>query len=103
MYVDQLWVRDGEYTVVKIFVAHNIPPVSFNTIKYATVCNDLDGVVTVSSIQASSTSEAGYLLSSRKTQNDIHWDHSMNTNPKLKSIDVNIVTIKKIDANLSAP
>ena len=84
-------MRDGEDTIVKIFVAHNTPPVSFISIEYATACNDLNNAVSVSSIQASSTSEAGYLLGSHKTQNNMHWGYLMNTNPKLKNIEYALI------------
>ena len=70
MYVEQLWLRDGEDIVVKLFVAHDTQPVSFNPIDYVTVCNDFKGAVSVSSIQASSTIRAGYLVGSCRTQND---------------------------------
>ena len=102
MYVERLWIRDGEDTIVKIFVAHDTLPVSFNSNEYVTACNDLDDLVYVSYIQSSSTSEACYLLGSCNTMNNCHWGQLMNTNPKLKNIDVNIVT-KKIEVNLSAP
>ena len=87
---------DGEGTVVKLFVAHNIPPVSFNSIEYATVCNDLDRALSVSSIQASTTIKASYLIGSCRTQNENHWTNLINENSKLKNIDFNIFT-KKID------
>ena len=59
LYVERLCIRNGEDTIVKISVAHDTPPVSFNSIEYVTTSNDLDDSVSVSCIQASSTSEAG--------------------------------------------
>ena len=97
-----MWIRDGEDTIVKIFVTHDTLPVSFNSIEYARACNDLNDAVSVSPIQTSSTSEAGYLLGSCKTTNDSYWGPLMNANPKLNNIDVNIVT-KKIEVNSSTP
>ena len=75
LYVDRLWLRDGEDIVVKIFVVHNTLPVFFNSIEYAIVCNDLNGTVSINCIQASSIVKAGYLVGSRRIQNDIHWGH----------------------------
>ena len=95
-------MRDGEDTVVNKIVAHDKPSVSFNSIEYATVCNDLYGVISVSSIQPSTTIVASYLIGLRRTQNNNHWARLMNHNSKLKNIDANIVT-KKIEVNLSTP
>ena len=66
MYVERLWLRDGEVTIVKLLVAHDASPLSFNSIEYATMCNDLDGAVSVNSIQESSTIEAGYLIGTHR-------------------------------------
>ena len=56
LYLDTLWVREGQDVSVKMFVAHDTPPLSFNLLEFATVCNDLDGSVSVSFIQSSKTS-----------------------------------------------
>ena len=72
MYLEKLWVREGQDVLVKMFVAHDTPPLSFNSLEFATVCNDLDGAVSVSCIQSSKTSRAGYFLGSQRIMNPIH-------------------------------
>ena len=62
MYLEKLWVREGKDGTIEMFVAPVTPPISFNAVEFATACNDLDGAVSVSCIQASTTSRAGYLL-----------------------------------------
>ena len=56
---------------------------AFNLIEFVIATDDLDGVVLVCNIQPSSVIVARYLLSSRKTMNDAHWDMLLKNNPKL--------------------
>ena len=102
MYLEKLLIREGEDVAVKMFVVHDTPPISFNSAEFATACNDLDGAVSVSCIQASATSKAGYLLGSQKTMNDKHWTPLLNANPRLVKLDVHVVT-ERIQVNASAP
>ena len=85
-----------------MFVAHDTPPLSFILVEFAMVCNDLDGAVSVSCIQSSTTSRAGYLLRSRNTMNDKHWTPLLNANPRLVKLDVHVVT-ERIQVNASTP
>ena len=77
---------------MKIFVAHDTPPLSFNLMEFATVCNDLDGAVSVSYNQSSKTSRAGYFLGSRRIMNPINWTQLLDANPRLLKLDVHVVT-----------
>ena len=64
LYLDNLWVREGQDVLVKMFVAHDTPPLFFNLMEFSTVCNDLDGADSVSCIQSSKTSRAEFFLGS---------------------------------------
>ena len=88
--------------LVKMFVAHDVDPLSFNSLEFALVCNDLDGALSVSRIQSSNTSRAGYFLGSRNTMNPIHWSDLLNAHPCLLKLDVYIVMVK-IQVKSSAP
>ena len=101
------WARtcqlcDGEDTVVNLFVANDEPHIACHLIEYATVCNEHDNTVSISSIQSRIIIEGGYLIGSHRTQNDTNWVRLMNANSKLQNIDINIVT-KMVDVNLSGP
>ena len=87
---------------MKMFVAHNTSPLSFNSMEFATVCNDLDGAVSVNCIQSSKTNRAGYFLGSQRTMNPIHWTQLLNAHPRLLKLDVHVV-MEKIQVNSSAP
>ena len=50
LYLESLWVKEGQNVLVKMFVAHDIDPLSFNSLEFALVCNDLDGALSVSRI-----------------------------------------------------
>ena len=60
MYLEKLWIREGEDVTVKIFLAYDTPNISFNSVEFATAGNDLDGAGSVSCIQASTASRAEY-------------------------------------------
>ena len=83
LYLENLWVKEGQDVLVKMFVTHNVDPLSFNSLEFASVCNDLDGAVSISCIQSSKTSRAGYFLGSQKTMNPIHWTYLLNAHPRL--------------------
>ena len=102
MYLEKLRIREGVDVTVKKFVAHDTPLISLNTVEFATPCNDFDSAVSISCIQASATSKAGYLLGSQKTMNDKHWKPFLNANPRLVKLDVQVVK-ERIQVNTSAP
>ena len=102
MYLEKLWIREGQDVLVKMFIAQDTPPISFNSLELATVCNDLDGAISVSCIKSSTTSRAGCLLGSRNIMNDKHWTQLLNANPRLLKLDVHVVT-ERIQVNASAP
>ena len=87
---------------MEMFVAHDIPPLSFNSLEFASVCNDLDDAVSVSCIQSSKTSQAGYFLGSQNPTNPIHWTNLLNAHPYLLKLEVHVV-MEKIQVNSSAP
>ena len=101
LYLDLLWVREGQDVLVKIFVAHDIDPLFFNSLEFASVCNDLDGALSVSRIQSSNITRAGYFLGSRITMNPVHWSDLLNTHPRLLKLDVSVV-MEKIQVKSSA-
>ena len=101
LYLESLWVKEGQDVLVKMFVAHNIDPLSFNSLKFSVVCNDLDGALSVSRIQSSNTTRAGYFLGSRITMNPDHWSDLLNVYPRLLKLDVYVV-IEKIQVKSSA-
>ena len=85
-----------------MFVAHDIAPLSFNSLEFALVCNNLDGAVSISCIQFSKTSRAGYSLGSRIIMNPIHWTDLLNAHPCLLKLDLHVV-MERIQVNSSAP
>ena len=92
IFLDKLWIREGDEDVtVKMLVAHDTPPISFDSLEFRTVCNDLDGDVAVRCIQASATSRADYLLGPPKTMNAKHWTQLLQANPRLAKLDVHVV------------
>ena len=104
MFLDKLWVREGEDVTVKMLVAHDTPPISFYSLEFRTVCNDLDGDVAVRCIQASATSRADYLLGPPKTMNAKHWTQLLQANPRLTKLDVHVVMEKfEVKSSSSAP
>ena len=80
--LEDLWVKEGQDTTVKMFVAHDIDPLAFNSLEFSVACNDLDGALSVSRIQSSNTTKAGYLLGSRITMNPPHWSDLLYAHPK---------------------
>ena len=44
LYVDNIWVKEGEPTRIKYIVSHNLKSSAFNLIEFAKVADDLDGV-----------------------------------------------------------
>ena len=102
MYAKKLWLRDGEETVVKTFVAHNLLQFSINSIEFASACDDLEGAVSNSNIQVSTTIEAGHLIGSCKTMIDSPLVPSFGRQSKAKHIDVKVLT-KKIEIGLMEP
>ena len=101
LYLDSLWVKEGQDVLMKMCVAHDIDPLSFNSLKFASVCNNLDGALSVSRIQSSSTSRAGYFLGSQNTMNPVHWSDLLNAHPCLLKLDVYVV-MEKIQVKSSA-
>ena len=91
LYLESLWVKEGKDVLVKMFVAHDIDPFSFNALEFASVCNDLDGALSVSRIQSNKTSRAGYFIGSRNTMNPIHWSDLLNAHHCLLKLDVYVV------------
>ena len=89
-YVNKIWVKEEMPTIVKVFVGHDLPAAAFNSIKFAKATDDIDGTVLICVIQASKTVKTGYLLSSRKTRNNRHWDLLFNNHPKLNKMDVKV-------------
>ena len=55
---------------LKMFVSHDLPTTTFNSIDFAKATGSIDGAVLVCVIQASKVVEAGYLLGSLNTMND---------------------------------
>ena len=94
LYLENLLVKEGQDVLVKMFVAHDIDPLSFNSLEFASGCNDLDGALSVSCIQSSNTSRAGYFLGSRNTMDPIHWSDLLNAHPRLLKLDVCVVMEK---------
>ena len=72
LYVDHIWVREGEPTRIKIIVSHDLKAAAFNSIEFAKVADDLNGAVSVCVIQASHIVVAGYLMRLRKTMVNNH-------------------------------
>ena len=56
LYLENLWVKEGQDVLVKMSVAHDVDPLSFNSLEFASVCNDLNGALSVGSIRSSKTS-----------------------------------------------
>ena len=77
-------------TTVKAVVGHDLPAAAFNLIEFAIATDNIDSVVLVHVIQASKVVEVGYLLGSRKTMNDCHWDKLFNNHPNLNKMDVKV-------------
>ena len=102
LYVDHIWVREGEPTRIKIIVSHDLKAAAFNSIEFAKAADDLDGAVSVCVIQASHVVVAGYLMGSRKTMVNNHWNSHFNNHLKLNNMDVQ-VQIQKIKDNSSGP
>ena len=67
-----------------------MPPATFNSKECAQVAYKLDSAVCVSIIQASKVVEAGYLQSSSKMLDNIHWTDHYNFRPRLKKMDVQV-------------
>ena len=88
LYVDNIWVREGEPTRVKIIVSHNLKAAASSSIEFVKVANNLKGAVSICVIQASKVIIAGYLMVSRKTMVDIYWNSHFNNHPKLNNMDV---------------
>ena len=55
LYVDNIWVREGEPTRIKIIVSHNLKAAAFKSIEFAKAADDLDGAVSVCVIPVSYT------------------------------------------------
>ena len=89
--LDTLWIREGGDVTVKMLLAHDTPPISFESLEYRTICTNLDGNLSISIIQASATSRAGYLLGSRKTMNPRHWTPLLQAHPCFAKLDVHAV------------
>ena len=53
--------------------------------------------VSASFIQTSKVVEAGYLLGSSKTMDDIHWSDHYNNHPRLHRMDVQVTTHTILD------
>ena len=79
LYVDHIWVREGEPTRIKIIVSHDLKAVAFNSIEFVKVADNLDGAVSVCVIQASKVVTAGYLMGSRKTMVNTTGIHTLTT------------------------
>ena len=92
LYIDELYVEEGQPTLVKLFVGHNILAAAFNSLEFAQKADELDRAIRVCIIQASKVVEAGYLVGSIKTMNDIHWSDHYNSHPRLLRIDVQVKT-----------
>ena len=90
LYVNHIWVREGEPTRIKIIVSHDLKAAAYNSIEFANVADDLDGAVSVCVIQASKVVIAGYLMGSRKTMVNTHWNSHFNNHPKLNNMDVQV-------------
>ena len=101
LYLESLWVKEGHHTIVIMFVAHDVDPLSFNSLEFSVACNDLDGALSVSQIQSSNTTRAGYFLGSRITMNPDHWSDLLNVHPRLLNLDVYVV-MEKIQVKTSS-
>ena len=74
LYVDHIWVKEGKPTRVIFFVSHDLKSAAFDSIEFSKAADDLDGAVSVCVIQASKVVIAGYLMGSRTTMVDSHWN-----------------------------
>ena len=84
------------------FVSHDLKSAAFDSIEFSKAADDLDGAVSVCVIQASKVVIAGYLMGSRTTMVDSHWNAHYNNHPKLQNMDVQ-VQLQKIKDNNSGP
>ena len=64
MYVDKIYIWDDEESPIKLFVAHDKLSVSFNSSEYRSTFDDVEGSITVSSTQASTTVVVGFFAGS---------------------------------------
>ena len=92
IYVDKLFIEERKLTTVKLFVGHDIPAAAFNSLEFSQKADELDGAVLVCIIQASKVVEAGYLVGSSKTLDNIHWTDHYNSYQRLLKIDVQVKT-----------
>ena len=84
------------------FASHDLKLAAFDSIEFSKAANDLDGAVSVCVIQAGKVIIAGYLMGSRTTMINSHWDAHYNNYPKLQNMDVQ-VKLQKIKDNNSGP
>lgn len=61
LYADRVWIKEGEPITLKVFVSHNLPAATFNSIEFSKAADNLDGAVSVSVIYYSTVVKAGYI------------------------------------------
>ena len=99
IYVDKLFIGEGRPTTVKLFVGHDMPSAVFNSLELAQKADELEGAVRVCFIQASKVAVAGYLVSSTKTLDVIHWTKHYNCHPRLLNMDIEVKNLNIKDPN----
>ena len=92
IYVDKLFIGEGNLTTDKLFVGHDVPSAVFNSLEVAQKADELKGAVPVCFIQASKVAVAGYLVGSTKTLDNINWTDHYNCHPRLLNMDILVKT-----------
>ena len=92
IYVEKLFIGEGKPITVKMLTGHDIPAAAFNSLEFAQEAYELNSEVRVSIIQTSKVVEAGYLVGSSKTFDNIHWTDYYNTHLRLLKMDFQVMT-----------